>query len=607
MGSVALNFQERIELAINLGESHFREFKSALEGPSNDKHPRDIKLVASDIGETLVAFANADGGELLVGVEDDGKVSGLTYPDKKIEILLNAPKTHVHQHTPLPGPKSSVIEYENKKILYFQVPKGADFIYLTSDGRCLQRKDRYSMPISTEQISFSRNEIISREYDRKFVENAKLSDLDISLVTTIANHLSGGMSPEKCLQHLELAEYDGSELKLRKAALLLFANKINRWHPRVQVRILKIDGTEILTGENYNVKSDEETTENIIKLIDTSWDLLRPHLTETRFLMDAKFRNQIIYPELACREALINAIAHRDYSIEGAGIEVHVYSDRMEIRSPGGLLSSIRLQDIQENKGVHQSRNSLIARVLREIGYMRELGEGIRRIFELMKLNDLAKPEFESDTNYFNVILHHRYIYSKEQKLWLDSFADADLSREQKTIVLLGYNNHIISPNEIWEAVGITDTDYYRQLLQSLYDKEILTRIKTRNQVIQEAKKKNFSRKSIPQFKVQIPAVKTLQTKPMNIENFVSEIKVGSKIFVDNVPYGCKSEELQKVFQRFGEVTKVDLPLDWVTGFQRGFAFIEFEDLLSADKALNFKDPLVLADRKLVIRKYLAK
>lgn len=148
---------------------------------------------------------------------------------------------------------------------------------------------------------------------------------------------------------------------------------------------------------------------------------MRPHLTETRFSREAVFRSQIMYPELACREALVNAIAHRDYSIEGRGIEVRVYSDRLEIISPGRLMSAITIEDLKRLRGLHQSRNSLISRVLREVGYMRELGEGMRRIFELMKSNDLTPPDLFADNNSFSVTLHHKYIYTREQKLWLDA------------------------------------------------------------------------------------------------------------------------------------------------------------------------------------------
>ena len=220
------------------------------------------------------------------------------------------------------------------------------------------------------------------------------------------------MSPEKFLQYLELAEFDGNRLRLRRAALLLFAKHPTKWHPRNQVRIFRVKGTEEKTGENFNVHEVGETSGNCFQINEQSWEMLRPHLTETRFSKDAIFKTQIIYPEAACKEALINAITHRDYSLEGRGIEVKIFDDRLEIISPGKLLSSLTIKNLEELKGVHQSRNTYISRVLREFGYIRELGEGMRRIFELMESNDLVKPKLESPNKTFklcfrNVIIHN--------------------------------------------------------------------------------------------------------------------------------------------------------------------------------------------------------
>src|SRR5258706_12014071 len=98
-----VNLEERARTAISLGESHFREFKSVLHGTPGHKSVRDSKSVCRDIAEALVAFANADGGELLVGVEDNGEVTGLDSASASyIELLERAPTSHVHQKTPLP-------------------------------------------------------------------------------------------------------------------------------------------------------------------------------------------------------------------------------------------------------------------------------------------------------------------------------------------------------------------------------------------------------------------------------------------------------------------------------------------------------------------------
>lgn len=194
-----LRLVERIDLARQVGESHFREFQSAYEGPAQEKQPRDVKGVAKDIAETLVAFANADGGELIVGLEDDGTVSGLCYDDEKARYLLEAPMRRVLSDTPLPSPRAIRIEYEGHQILYFSVRKGTSHVHLTADGKCLQRKDLESVPISSEEIRLSRDEIISREYDRKFVDGADVDDLAITILAEVAEQISKGMSVEKCL------------------------------------------------------------------------------------------------------------------------------------------------------------------------------------------------------------------------------------------------------------------------------------------------------------------------------------------------------------------------------------------------------------------------
>lgn len=112
-----------------------------------------------------------------------------------------------------------------------------------------------------------------------------------------------------------------------------------------------------------------------------------------------------MYPELACREALVNAITHRDYSSEGRGIEVKIFDDRLVIKNPGELLSSMTINDLKSLSGVHQSRNTYVARVLRETGFIRELGEGIRRIHELMKSNDMVEPVISSENKTFSITL----------------------------------------------------------------------------------------------------------------------------------------------------------------------------------------------------------
>jgi ATP-dependent DNA helicase RecG len=394
---------DKVRNTLILGESHFREFKSAVEGRPGNKKPRLTKSICADIGEALVSFSNADGGAVLIGVEDDGTITGIPHKEEEIQTMLHAINSHVYKDQQLPLNNASKLVLEDKIILYFSVNKGTTMIYQLPDGRCVRRKDRSTMPASIDQIQFERQEIKAREYDSQFVDGAIVTDLDLRLLQGIADQYIKGLSIERYLQQIGLAEYAQNGLRLKKAALLLFATDIDRWHPRSQVRILKVKGNKLEAGEKYNVISDDIVKGNIFKLILKSWEHLRSYLAyKTEFGTNSKFEQKYIFPEDAVREVILNAIAHRDYSIANA-IEIYIFNDRMEIKSPGALLSTLTIKNLYELEGSHESRNPMIASVLRENKLMREIGEGMKRIFSLMQEQKLEKPELYSNGLWFRV------------------------------------------------------------------------------------------------------------------------------------------------------------------------------------------------------------
>jgi len=466
---------ERISTGIELGESHFREFKSALNQELTTPRPRDFKHLCRDIGETLVAFANADGGELYVGVEDDSTLTGVPHSEKVQQEMLEAPKSYIHADTPIPAPSTSRVTIKGKTVLYFQVSKSTQQVHLTSDGRCLQRFDKENRPVAAEHIQYSRQEQQSREYDRAFIDGANLSHLDLDMLDKISKHIAGGQSPEKLLQYLDLAEYTPEGLRLRRAALLLFAKDVAKWHPKCEVRIIRVSGTALGVGTAYNVNPGDDNTVrgNILAVREKAWESLKTYLVRTK-LVEGIFRESLIYPEDACLEALTNAVAHRDYSIEGKGIEILIYEDRLEVKSPGGLLISISIDDLRTERRTHQSRNVYITRVLRELGYMREMGEGMLRIFATMRGLDLVPPELTADISKFEIVLHHRSVFSPKDQEWLQAYASYNVSRDEQRTILLGRDGHFLSTNEIVKAIGIVDTDQFRQLVEGLRRKGIL-------------------------------------------------------------------------------------------------------------------------------------
>jgi len=505
--SEILLLQERVRNTINLGESHFREFKTALEGAPGSKKPRSPKIICKEIAEALVAFSNADGGELIIGVEDDGTITGLAHDDAEIASMLDAPKTHVHSDTSLPLISAAKTEINNKFVLFFSVSKGTSEIYQLPDGRCVRRKDKATLPVTFKQIQFERQEIKSREYDREFVDGAGVNDLDVLFVQSLADSYLRGLSVERYLQQIGLAEYAINGIRLRRASLLLFAKDVQKWHPRSEVRILKVVGTNLKSGENYNVTSDEVVRGNIFELLVNSWEQLRPYLADrTEFGPDAKFEQKYIYPEWACREALVNAIAHRDYSTQN-GIEVYIFDDRMEIRNPGALLSTLTVENLEELQGAHESRNVLVSRVLRENKYMRELGEGVKRMFELMEESELEKPKLYSNKTSFSVTLPHKSVFTSQQERWLDLFKPFHLSNNQKKIVVLGMDSREISPKDIYRAMNTNDRNVYDREVTGLREANILHSIRSAANAALYARRNGIrDKREIARFKVQIPS-----------------------------------------------------------------------------------------------------
>ena len=598
-----LRLKERVEIAIELGESYYREFKSGFEGPPGDKKPRDFKDICYNVAKELVAFANADGGELFIGIEDDNTITGLPHADEKLKTILDASSNYVLKDTPLPIKRKNIIDYDGKKVIYFSVDKGSKFIHQTSKGECFKREDRESVPTSADSIRFVREEASSREYDRKFEDIASVADLDIELVKNVAEECTKirDISPEKFLQYVELAEFDGDRLRLRKAALLLFAENPNKWHPRSRVRILRVNGTEEKSAPDYNVTEVADVSGNIFKLVDESWDALRPALSETRYSDDGRFKTQIIYPELACKEALINAITHRDYSLEGRGIEIRIFEDRLEVLSPGKLLSKLTINDLKELRGAHETRNTYVSRVLREYGYIRELGEGMRRMFELMKSNELVEPQIASPNKSFIVTLYYKFIYSEQEKLWLDNFKQFNLSREQKTVVKLGVDGSLVSPKEIFDNIGIVDTEKYRQLVESLANLGILSREVQRSKAYNLAKQKSVSNKSIGIYKIVVPEEKEKRKKTELQERDQSDY---AKIFVANVDWHATENDIENVLSKFGDISEIHIPKNSFTGKSRGFAFVEFENKDSVVKALSSDEKLVIKGRKIYLQEF---
>lgn len=197
-------------------------------------------------------------------------------------------------------------------------------------------------------------------------------------------------------------------------------------------------------------------------------------------------------PEFAWLEGIVNAVTHREYAFQGSYIMIAMYNDRLEITSPGKLPNIVTLQNIKETR---YSRNPRIARVLTEFGWVRELNEGVKRIYEDMKMFFLDEPQYSEPNNSVKLILKNNIVMRKlRQSDKLESSIGEEiwtnLDNVDKKIVLYVANRGKASRKELEEETGKSATTVNKRI-KKLIEKDLLIRIGDKNDPKQYLELKN--------------------------------------------------------------------------------------------------------------------
>jgi ATP-dependent DNA helicase RecG len=185
------------------------------------------------------------------------------------------------------------------------------------------------------------------------------------------------------------------------------------------------------------------------------------------------FQEMPEYPTFAWQEALVNAIAHRDYRQVGRSVEVWLYNDRMEIISPGGLPPEVDIERLRHREYAHWSRNPLLARILAELGVMREQGEGIPRMFEEMERSWLQLPELEATPNQFRVVLRNEPILRAPDEAWVRYVEKLPIgARQRRVLMAFPFSSF---GNGDYQQINSVDRDTAYQELKELVELRLIT------------------------------------------------------------------------------------------------------------------------------------
>lgn len=436
---------------------------------------KSARIDAKEVAKHISAFANASGGTLVIGMEDKGDLTGFADLGlAKLDKLKMVPFDFLKFS---PRIKTELIDIVNTKakddviLIYHIEPSVKRVIRTTSDDVFLRIGDK-SKKLTHEEITSLEYNKGERHIEEEIVDRSSMLDVDEELLAEYRNVVKTNLSNREVLEARGML-VDG---KLTLAGILLFCKNPLKFYPNSRLRFLRYEGTEAKTGERLNLTKDINIDGPIPRIIEKSKEAISAHLRDLQTLgKDGKFKIVSEYPEFAWLEGVVNALTHRDYSLRGEHIKVIMYDDRLEILSPGKLPNIV---DIDNMRYTRYSRNPIIARILSEFGWVKELNEGVKRIYEEMEIFFLKPPKYTEPNNSVLLQLENNYfmrqIRGNEhlQKILTEGLW-RDLSSDEKEIIYYLYKEGNITTGKASKLLG-RSPGFSRKLLIRLESLKIL-------------------------------------------------------------------------------------------------------------------------------------
>lgn len=375
------------------GETQTVEFKERL-GPSPDETADD-----------LCALANGDSpGALIIGVADDGAVVGVGQPDRVETQLADLCRNNLE---PPIKPLFEHVSVGGQVVLVATV-YGRDRPYRTNRGKHLLRVGSSKRLMSREETLRLFQQSGALVYDEVVVATASLADLDREAFEAYFRQhydpdLLNTLSWEQLLVNMRLAQTVGSEARPTIAGLLLFGDDPQRYLEYARISAVTFRGAD--AGE-ADILLSKEITGRLDRMIDEAGVFLGQNTFVTSQMNGWRREDQPQYHRDALREAVVNAVAHRDYSIRTSQIRIFAFADRIEFHSPGRLPNTVTVDSLRS--GIHSSRNPALYTHLTHLGYMRRIGVGVPLMIRLSRELSGREPAFALVGEEFRVTIWAR-------------------------------------------------------------------------------------------------------------------------------------------------------------------------------------------------------
>lgn len=389
----------------------------------------DFKRGPDGLADTIAAMAMTSGGLILVGVGDDRGIRGCALTQDVSDRVTEA----AHQCGVEVDVKA--VRTPRGEIVAVEVPEVQKRIVTTPSGRLLRRYGSQSKPLIGDAMARFVMHRLGHSAEEELIDDERVFEaFDVGAINR-ALRKEGRPSVRQpgvaaALLDLGLAETSSDDrVRPTKAAVVLFGRDPRAYIPGACVQVVRRSGTRRGPG---STSLREEVYGPLPAVIDRVLDLIDRNTARYDTVIRTLRDTVPEYPPVALREAVANALAHRDYGLTGATVDVTIWDDRIEVRSPGSLAGHVTVENIRDE---HFSRNRRIMRILKLLDLVEEYGEGVDRMFRAMEQRLMDPPSFVPSPASFSVVFRKHSLLSPEEQLWFSLLGQLELSRDERVLI----------------------------------------------------------------------------------------------------------------------------------------------------------------------------
>ena len=360
---------------------------------------KSIQIDPKALAVPIVAFANADGGIIAIGVSDKTrKIEGVDQHTEKLNELLRVPLDFCNPSVPITTDLVPCTDKDgnDNHILLMYIPASSELHANQADEAFMRVGDK-SRKLSFEeriQLMYDKGE---RYYEDTAVYDATVDDIDMAAVERYTELIGYTKSAKQYLHENNsfITTNAKGEEQVSVACILLFGKYPQKFFPRGRTRFIRYKGTEERVGAEMNVIKDVTFEGTILDQVKATIAYLETQVEEHTFLgQHGQFVTHRDYPKFVIQEMVVNACCHRAYNIKGTEIQIKMFDNRLVFESPGRLPGMVKPSNIRHT---HFSRNPKIAQFLKAYDFVKEFGEGVDRVCRELESNGTPHLSFHLD------------------------------------------------------------------------------------------------------------------------------------------------------------------------------------------------------------------